>query len=82
MWHYFNVIISISKYTLFLIQQSVKRSSKEEVSVSRDKEQEGVFVELLAVFNVSWLNDQDGWMLAKFFFMYLQMEMKSRPIKM
>ena len=50
LWHYFNIIISISKLSLkslLLIQQSVKNSSKEEVSVSRDKEQEGVVVEPL-----------------------------------
>ena len=35
----------LSLKSLSLIQQSVKNSSKEEVSVSRDNEQEGVFVE-------------------------------------
>ena len=43
-------IVSVSKLSLkslFLIQQSVKNSSKEEVSVSKDKEREGVFVEPL-----------------------------------
>ena len=73
MWYYVIVILSISKLSLkslFLIQQSVKNSSKEEVSVFRDKEQEGVFVEPL-YFNVSWLTNQGGWILAKFFFVYL-----------
>ena len=49
-WYYVIVILSISKLSLkslLLIQQSVKNSSKEEVSVFRDKEQEGVFVEPL-----------------------------------
>ena len=41
------LLLKLSLKSWFLIQQSVKNSSKEEVTVSKDKEQEGVFVEPL-----------------------------------